>query len=93
MDLMKARVEHDKKFGFRFTSATNVPRAISILSGVLGEAVEMSRTCFICEDALDDTPLNSNSPGLERTLCQSCSENEDAYSFYMMKFAKLMETA
>jgi hypothetical protein len=107
-DLMKAKVEHDKRLGFRFTSATNVGRALSVLSRVLQEPVEMARSCFICENPLtssDSTPEDEkgNSSGVdgesmaqskmgEMTLCAECQENPSAFELYVLKFAKLMET-
>ncbi|HVB12925.1 MAG TPA: hypothetical protein VNE86_07310 [Nitrososphaerales archaeon] len=86
-DLMKAKVKYDTKFGFQFTSATNIPRAIAVLSNALGVEVDLSRSCFICDNALDE----DSSP--DATICQSCLENKDAFDLYKMKFAKLMETA
>jgi len=86
-DLMKAKVKYDTKFGFQFTSATNVPKALAVLSSALGVEAELSRTCFICDSALDEI----SSP--DATICQNCLENKDAFDLYKMKFAKLMETA
>ena len=84
-DLMKAKVKYDSKFGFQFTSATNVQRALSVISSALHDDVEIATSCFICDDQLDESA--------ESTICSSCLGNEDALDLYMMKFAKLMETA
>ncbi|MHB2037591.1 MAG: hypothetical protein ACYCPW_12755 [Nitrososphaerales archaeon] len=86
-DLMKAKVKYDTKFGFQFTSATNVTRALAVLSNALGDEVELSRACFICDTVLEE----DSSP--DATICRSCLENKDAFDLYIMKFAKLMETA
>ena len=86
-DLMKAKVKYDTKFGFQFTSATNVPRALSVLTTALHDDVELARACFICDNPLDDET------SLDSTICSSCLGNEDAFDLYKMKFAKLMETA
>src|SRR5208283_328359 len=86
-DLMKAKVKYDTKFGFQFTSATNVPRALSVLTIALHEDVEIATSCFICDSPLDDE-LSRDS-----TICSACQGNESAFDLYRMKFAKLMETA
>ena len=85
-DLMRAKVKYDTKFGFQFTSSTNVQRALSILSNALGEEVEVSRSCFICDNPLKESDEN-------QTICSDCLSGDDAYDLYVMKFAKLMETA
>lgn len=87
-DLMKAKVKYDTKFGFQLTSSTNVPRVLSILSGALGEDVEIARSCFICDNPIDG---ESNIP--DATICAECQRNSDAYEMYIMKFANLMESA
>ncbi|MGI0090223.1 MAG: hypothetical protein ACREBS_00805 [Nitrososphaerales archaeon] len=85
-DLMKAKVKYDTKFGFQFTSSTNIPRALSVLSSALGEEVDVAKSCFVCDSTLgEDAPQDAN-------ICTSCQKNEDAYELYVMKFAKLMET-
>jgi hypothetical protein len=86
-DLMKAKVNYDTKFGFQFTSSTNVPRALSILSTALRDNVELARACFIC-----DNPLQEDESA-DSTICSACLTNENAFALYQMKFAKLMETA
>jgi hypothetical protein len=86
-DLMKARVKYDTKFGFQFTSATNVLRAAAILSAALGEDVELSKTCFICDNTIDE-----GEEYLDATVCSECLKNENALDLYVMKFAKLMES-
>ncbi len=88
-DLMKAKVKQDKKFGFKITSETNLNRALSILSEALNEPVEVARSCFLCDGPIDDDPH----AGFETSLCSGCIKNEDTYDLYVMKFAKLMETA
>lgn len=84
-DLMKAKVKYDSKFGFQFTSQTNIPRAVAILSSALRDEVEVTKTCFICgnpvEEDRDDT-----------SICAECVEKDGAYDLYMMRFAKLMES-
>ncbi len=86
-DLMKAKVKYDTKFGFQFTSATNVPRALSVLTTALHEDVEIAASCFICDNPLDEEASAGS------TICSACQGNDDAFDLYMMKFAKLMETA
>lgn len=83
-DLMKAKVKYDTKFGFQFTSATNVPRALSIISGATGQEADLAKSCFICDNPIEED---------EATICSLCLTNENAYDLYQMKFAKLMETA
>jgi hypothetical protein len=85
-DLMKAKVKRDTRLGFCFTSETNVPRALSILSLALNEPVELAKSCFICDKPLDESKEAT-------TICTDCASNEDGYNIYIMKFAKLMETA
>ena len=87
-DLMKAKVKRDTRLGFRFTSETNVSRALTILSNALDEPVELAKACFICDGALEDEPEGSS----PRTICIACEENPDSFDLYVMKFAKLMET-
>ncbi|MDA4130595.1 MAG: hypothetical protein OK457_07470 [Thaumarchaeota archaeon] len=87
-DLMKARVKRDSKFGFKFSSETNVTRALSVLSTALDEKFELARSCFVCDNPIED---QEESQGQESSLCSACTKNEDAYDLYMMKFAKLME--
>ncbi|MDG6922620.1 MAG: hypothetical protein JRN67_04920 [Nitrososphaerota archaeon] len=82
-DLMKAKVKYDSKFGFQFTSATNIPRALAIISDATGQEAELARSCFICDNPIDED---------EATICGSCIANENAYDLYQMKFARLMET-
>ena len=82
-DLMKAKVKYDTKFGFQFTSSTNIPRALSIITQAIGEEAEVARSCFICDNPIEE----------EATICRTCIANEDAFDLYQMKFAKLMETA
>ena len=84
-DLMKSRVKYDSKFGFQFTPATNIPRAIAILSSALVEDIELSKNCFICGNPLGDDDSS------EATICSQCAKSEDALDLYTMKFAKLME--
>lgn len=86
-DLMKARVKRDSRLGFSFTTETNVPRALSILTAALKEPVELARSCFIC-----DKPLEESDTDERRTICSDCESGEDSYGIYLMKFAKLMET-
>lgn len=85
-DLMKARVKYDTRLGFQFTSSTNLQRALNVLSNALGEEVQLSQVCFICDNPIDEAAEN-------RTICSECLGNSDAYDLYVMKFAKLMETA
>ncbi len=87
-DLMKAKVKRDSRLGFRFTSETNVTRALSILSAALDEPVELARSCFMCDKALEE----SDSQAERRTICNDCESEQDSYDIYVMKFAKLMET-
>jgi hypothetical protein len=89
-DLMKAKVKQDKKFGFKITSETNMSRALSILSAALDEPVEVARSCFLCDGPIEEEAEVGVS---ESSLCGNCVRNEDAYDLYVMKFAKLMETA
>jgi hypothetical protein len=89
-DLMKAKVKRDSKFGFKFASDTNASRALSILSAALGESVELARSCFICDGPIEG---EAEIAVFESTLCTNCMKNEDAYDLYIMRFAKLMETA
>jgi hypothetical protein len=87
-DLMRAKVKRDSRLGFSFTSETNVPRAISILSSALDEPVELAKSCFICEKPLGESDEEEGS-----SICRDCRSSEDSYDIYVMKFAKLMETA
>lgn len=84
-DLLKSRVKYDSKFGFQFTQATNISRAIAILSSALDEDIEFSKNCFICDNTLGDDDLP------EATVCSQCIRNDDALDLYTMKFARLME--
>jgi predicted nucleic acid-binding Zn ribbon protein len=84
---MKARVKYDTKFGFQFTSATNIPRATAVLSTALREEVKLSKTCFICDNAIEEDEEFSDA-----TLCSECLKNENTLDLYTMKFAKLMES-
>jgi len=86
-DLMKAKVKRDPRLGFRITSETNVSRALTILSNVFDEPVEVAKACFICNGALEE----DSESGYARTICKTCQENSDAFDLYVMKFAKLME--
>ena len=87
MDLMKAKVKRDSRLGFCFTSETNVPRALATLTLALNEPVELARSCFLCDKPLEES-VEENS-----TLCKECASSSDSYDIYVMKFAKLMETA
>lgn len=87
-DLMRAKVKRDSKLGFSFTSETNVPRALTILSNALDEPVDLARACFICDKPLEDIVEPEHG-----TICADCRSGEDSYDIYIMKFAKLMETA
>jgi len=87
-DLMRAKVKRDSRLGFSFTSETNVPRALTVLSNALNEPVELARACFICEKPLEETVESEHS-----AICGDCRSGEDSYDIYVMKFAKLMETA
>jgi len=87
-ELMKAKVKRDPRLGFRLTSETNVSRALTILSNVLDEPVELAKACFICNGPLEE----ESESGSGRTICKACEGNSDAYDLYVMKFAKLMET-
>jgi hypothetical protein len=89
MDLMKAKVKRDSKFGFKFSSDTNTSRALAVLSSALDEPVELARSCFLCDNPIEEAEF----AGFETSLCPGCVKNEDAYDLYVMKFAKLMETA
>ncbi len=83
---MKAKVKYETKFGFQFTSQTNVPRALAVISASLDEDVELARTCFICDNILGEDLEQ------DAVICLDCLKNEDAFDLYKMKFAKLMET-
>jgi hypothetical protein len=86
-DLMRAKVKRDPKLGFCFTSETNVLRALAILTNALNEPVELAKSCFICDSPLDEAEEGSSS------ICKECAVSTDSYDIYVMKFAKLMETA
>ena len=89
-DLMRSKVKYDSKFGFMFTSTTNLERALSIISSALNEQVLITSACFICEGPLeggDDAEGNSSA-----TICLSCQGNEDALDLYRMRFVKLLES-
>ena len=83
---MKAKVKRDSRLGFCFTSETNVPRALSVLSVALDEPVELAKSCFICDKPLDESRAELGS------ICKECASGPDSYDVYVMKFAKLMET-
>ena len=70
-DLMKAKVKRDPRLGFRFTSETNVSRALTILSNALDEPVELAKACFICEGALEEESGTISS----RSICKTCEGN------------------
>lgn len=82
---MKAKVKYDTKFGFQFTSQTNIPRAVAILASALQDEVEVTKTCFICGNSIEDNQESTS-------ICVECKEKEGAYDLYMMRFAKLMES-
>ncbi|MGI0084976.1 MAG: hypothetical protein ACREBQ_07830 [Nitrososphaerales archaeon] len=86
-ELRRASVAYDSKFGFKFTSGTDVQRALSALSAALGEGFELQSSCFICDGPTEDSETSGG------TLCQRCATSEDAYALYTMKFARLMEQA
>jgi hypothetical protein len=88
-DLMKAKVKRDSRLGFCFTSETNVARALAILATALDEQVELARPCFICDRPLDDQASDAE----RATICRECEFGADSYDVYIMKFAKLMESA
>jgi hypothetical protein len=84
-ELMRARVKYDTKFGFKISSDTDIPRALSILSRALDQPVELQSSCFIC-----DRPLGEgDEPG--SSICAECKNRDDAYALYTMKFATLAE--
>ena len=84
-DLMKAKVKFDTKFGLQFTSQTNIARATAVLTSALHDEVEVTKTCFICGNSVEDKQENVS-------ICVECQEKEGAYDLYMMRFAKLMES-
>ena len=89
--LKQAGVDYEKGKGFRFTSSTNVLRAVSILSDALGEEVEVEgfgkgKPCFICGE-----PVPEKEGEEQRAICDECVKNEDAYSLYVLKFQELMD--
>ena len=89
--LRQARVDYEKGRGFKFSSSTNVPRAVSILSDALGEEIEVEgfgkgKPCFICGNAVPEKEGEE-----QRTICDECVNNEDAYSLYVMKFQEMMD--
>ncbi|MDG6995524.1 MAG: hypothetical protein JRN52_06350 [Nitrososphaerota archaeon] len=88
--LKRARVEYETGKGFRFTSATDVRRAVTVLEEALKEKVEVEgfgkgKPCFICGKPLDEKE------GELRTICDECLNNDDAYSLYILKFQELMD--
>lgn len=84
-ELMRARVKYDTKLGFKFTSETDIPRALSILRRALDQQVELEARCFICDNPLGE----AEEPGA--VICAECERKENAYALYTMKFASLME--
>ncbi len=86
-DLMRAKVKRDPRLGFCFTPETNVLRALAVLTNALNEPVELAKSCFICDRSLDEVEGGNNS------ICKECAASPDSYDIYVMKFAKLMETA
>ena len=89
-DLMRAKVKYDTKFGFMFTSSTNVERALAILSSALSDQVVMTSACFICNNPLDT--VDDSEIGSPSTLCSNCQRNSEALDLYKLKFVKLMES-
>jgi hypothetical protein len=87
VDLMRAKVKHESRMGFCLTSETNVPRALAILTNIMNEPVELARSCFICDKPLEEVKEEGSS------ICGECASDPDSYDIYVMKFAKLMETA
>ena len=88
--LKKARVDYETGKGFRFTSTTDIPRAVAILEEALKEKVEVEgygkdKPCFLCGKSIEQ---KEDEP---RTICDGCLNNEDAYSLYVMKFQEQME--
>ena len=88
--LKKARVDYQTGKGFRFTSSTDIPRAVAILEETLKEKVEVEgygkgKLCFICGKPIETAEEEP------RTICDECVNNEDAYSLYVMKFQEIME--
>ena len=79
-EVMQTGIKYDKKFGFKITSETNVSRFVSVLSSILEEELDISRSCYICEN-----PIESDlEPG--RTICDECIDAKDAYVAYTDKF-------
>lgn len=89
-DIMRAKVKYDIKFGFMFTSSTNIERALGILSSALNEQVVMTAACFICGGPL--TSDGSLEDGTLTTICPTCQGNDDALDLYRLRFARLMES-
>jgi len=86
-DLMRAKVKRDPRLGFCFTPETSVLRALAVLTNALKEPVELAKSCFICDKPLDEAVDGGSS------ICKECAASSDSYDIYVMKFAKLMETA
>ncbi len=82
--LMVAGVKYDKKFGFRLTGESNIPRVISILTSALEEEFELSRSCYLCDGPIDSTPV------AERTICDKCMKMPGSYLAYREKFVTRM---
>jgi hypothetical protein len=82
---MRSRVQYDSKLGFKFTSSTNVPKALQILSDALDDQVITATSCFICEKALGSEEKK------DAVVCSECLSSKDAYALYTMRFVQLMD--
>ena len=89
-ELMRAKVKYDSKFGFMFTSQTNVEQAIEIISSAIDDEIKMASVCFVCDSVLDTQ--NETEEGFGSALCSNCQENDEVLDLYKLKFVKLMET-
>ena len=82
-EIKDSGVLYDSKLGFKITSETDLPRALSVLSRVLSDQVQLVALCFVCGEPLGED--------LGSVMCGGCAGSDDAYALYTMKFASLMD--
>jgi hypothetical protein len=83
-ELMQCGVSYDKKFGFKLSSDTDLERFKEIIFTAVGDEVEISRSCYICQKLLSES-----SPG--STFCDQCRDTPDIYFIYSERFDSQMQ--
>ena len=93
-ELMSAKLSHDSERGYRTAAKTDLLIVSSILENILKEQIRFVGKCFICSEKasivnieyvkIDTRKFSSDS------LCVKCSQMEDVYTIYSMKFLNLI---